>query len=190
MSAAEELTYAMRFIKMAESLTPSNGKLAFAGHLLEHYSQLPSQIGAQVRERRRQFLARFDPGALKGVRIFGEENNPFYLALDIARLCERTGMNDMAVAAHCLENYQVRVFPGAFVYPNKHLRHGTFNGEGRHNPHGQAPYLAPRFPPGEQIVFAGDHVEGRVPLLRLSFGAETRTDAAAEALSKALQSLQ
>ncbi|MCH8886375.1 MAG: pyridoxal phosphate-dependent aminotransferase [SAR324 cluster bacterium] len=190
LSAAEELTYAMRFIKMSESLTPSNGKLAFAGHLLEHHSQLPSQIGAQVRERRRQFLERFDPGALKGVRVFGEENNPFYLALDIAGLCQRAGMTDVAVATHCLEQYQVRVFPGAFVYPNRKLRHGVFSAEGRLNPHGPAPYLAPRFPPGEQIVFSGDHLEGRTPLLRLSFGAENRTGAAAEALTEALQSLQ
>lgn len=189
LSAAEELTYAMRFIKMAESLTPSNGKLAFAGHLLERYSQVPAQIGAQVRERRRRFLARFDPGVLKGVRIFGEDNNPFYLALDIAGLCQRTGMNDMAVAAHCLEKFQVRVFPGAFVYPNKQLRHGAFTAEGRHNPLGSVPYLAPRFPEGQQIVFAADHREGRVPLLRLSFGTETRIEAAAEALTEALKSL-
>jgi hypothetical protein len=60
---------------------------------------------------------------------------------------------------------------------------------GRHNPHGGVPYLAPQFPAGEQIVLSPDHLERRIASLRLSFGAETRMEAAAEALTAGLQSL-
>ncbi len=187
--AETELTYAMRFIKTAESLVPSSGKLAFAGHLLEHYADIPPAIASEVRKRNRRFLDRFDPTAIPGLSIFGETGNPFYMALDISELSRRTGRNDTEVAAHCLENYQVKVFPGSFVYPDQGLRHTVFSGEGRHNPHGPLPFLAPQFEKGSQIVFSPDHVEGRTPLLRLSFGTETRVEGAAEALTTALQAL-
>ena len=190
LSAAEELTYAMRFIKMSESLTPNNGKLAFAGHLLSHHAELPGIIAAEVRDRRRRFLERFDPGALNGVALMGEACNPFYLTLDIRGLSARTGKTDAEATAHCHDHYQVRVFPGTWVYPSESLDHATFTSAGRHNPHGPAPYLAPRFPAGAQIVYSPDHIDGRVALLRLSFGAENRIEAAAEALTAALQALR
>ena len=78
----------------------------------------------------------------------------------------------------------------AFVYPNTRLEPATFSAAGRHNPHGPAPYLPPQFPEGAQIIFSPDHIEGRVPLLRLSFGTETRIEAAAEALTSALGDLR
>ncbi len=40
-----------------------------------------------------------------------------------------------------------------------------------------------------QIVYSPHHIDGRVALLRLSFGAENRIEAAAEALTAALQAL-
>ena len=49
--------------------------------------------------------------------------------------------------------------------------------------------MTPRFPAGAKIVYSPDHLEGRAPLLRLSFGTETRVEGAAEALSAALQAL-
>jgi valine--pyruvate aminotransferase len=189
LSAAAELTYAMRFIKMSESLTPSNVKLAFAGHLLERYADVPLRIGTEVRQRRRRFLERFAARRLEGVRPFGEGSNPFYLALDIGGLSARTGLTDLEVAKYCLDNHQVRVFPGAFVYPNPALRPAFFGQAGRHNPHDGKPYLPPNFPEGAPIVFAPDGVSGRIPLLRLSFGTETRVEAAAEALGGALSAL-
>lgn len=189
LSAAEELTYAMRFIKTAESLTPSNGKLAFAGHMLEHYAEVPRQIGEEVRKRRARFEERFDPAAIPGVGMIGEADNPFYQTLDISGLSERCDLPDTQVAMHCLDHYNVRVFPGFFVYPNKALEHGVFSAEGRHNPHGNAPFLPPRFEADRQIIYAPDHMDGRKPLLRLSFGSETRMDGAAEALTTALGSL-
>ena len=190
LSAAEELTYAMRFIKTSESLTPSNGKLAFAGHMLEHYAHVPVEIAEEVRRRRARFSERFDPTSIAGVEPIGENNNPFYQSLDIKGLSERCGLPDADVAMHCLDHYNVRVFPGAFVYPNKALNHDTFTAAGRHNPHGQGTFLPPRFKPGAQIVYSPDHIEGRKPLLRLSFGMESRIDGAAEALTAALKSLR
>jgi valine--pyruvate aminotransferase len=189
LSAEEELTYAMRFLKTSESLTPNNDKLAFAGHLLASYPDYPALIAGTVRERRRRFLARFDPGALSGVTLAGARDNPFYLPLDISGLCARRGLPDAEVAEVCLERFQVKVFPGAWVFPSQALHHATFRGAGRHNPHGPAPYLPPQFPPGAPIVFAPDHIKGRKSLLRLSFGMETRPEAAAEALGAALASL-
>jgi valine--pyruvate aminotransferase len=185
-SAAESLTYAMRFIKMSESLTPSNLKLAFAGHLLANYPHYPTLIGAEVRDRQRRFLASFAPPEEAGVKAFSGQPNAFYLALDISRVAERSGLSDAEVTRLCLEVHNVRVFPGAFVYPHASLSHATFSGAGRLNPSGDPPYLAPSFPKGAQIVYAPDFFTGRVPLLRLSFGMETRVEAAAEALGSAL----
>ena len=54
---------------------------------------------------------------------------------------------------------------------------------------GDPPYLAPSFPEGAQIVYAPDFFKGRTPLLRLSFGMETRMEASAAALSAALSRL-
>jgi aspartate/methionine/tyrosine aminotransferase len=190
LSAEADLTYALRFIKMSESLSPSNGKLAFAGHLLKHHGDYPTRIAEEVRERRRRFLARFDPGALDGVTTMGEGHNPFYLALDVGGLCARTGVTDLEVQAHLADRYNVKVYPGSWAHPNRALRAGTFSAVGRHNPHGPAPYLAPQFPAGEQIVLAPDHLERRIPALRLSFGAETRMEGAAEALTAGLQALR
>ena len=189
LSAEEEITYALRFIKMSESLSPSNGKLAFAGHLLQHHPEIPGEIARQVRDRQRRFLERFDPGALKGVAIIGERSNPFYLTLDLSGLCARCGLNDMEVQAHLMERFQVRVFPGTWTHPSRALRAGTFSQVGRHNPHGPLPYLPPQVPAGAQVVLSPDHLERRIANLRLSFGAETRAEAAAEALSAGLQSL-
>lgn len=187
--AEAELTYALRFIKMSESLSPSNGKLAFAGHLLRHHGDYPQRIAGQVRDRRRRFLERFDAGAVKGLTLAGEPHNPFYLPLDIRALCARTGLSDVEVQAHLSDHFQVRVYPGSWAHPNPQLTTGTFSAAGRHNPHGPAPYLAPQFPAGAQIVLAPDHLERRMAALRLSFGAETRVEAAAEALTAGLQAL-
>jgi valine--pyruvate aminotransferase len=187
--AEEELTYALRFIKMSESLSPSNGKLAFAGYLLKHHDEVPGLIASEVRARRRRFLARFDASRLKGVKPAGEPHNPFYLPLDIGGLCARTGLSDTDVQQRLAESFHVRVYPGSWAHPNKALRAGTFSSVGRHNPHGPAPYLAPQFPSGEQLVLAPDHLERRMAALRLSFGAEPRVEGAAEALLAGLQSL-
>jgi valine--pyruvate aminotransferase len=189
LSAEEELTYALRFIKMAESLSPSNGKLAFAGYLLKHHPEVPALIAGEVRERQRRFLERFDSAAVPGLAVMSEAHNPFYLALDIHALCARRGLTDVDVVAHLNDTFHVRVFPGTWVHPSRALRSGTFTGVGRHNPHGGAPYLPPQFPAGEQIVLAPDHLERRTASLRISFGAEPRVEGAAEALTAGLQSL-
>jgi len=189
MSAEEELTYALRFIKTSESLSPSKGKLAFAGYLLRHHGDVPGLIASEVRERRRRFLERFDVGAVAGVQRIGEDHNPFYMQLDIRAVCQRSGLTDTEVQTHLADSFHVRVFPGSWVHPSPVLRAGRFSAVGRHNPHGGVPYLAPQFPAGEQIVLSPDHLERRIASLRLSFGAETRMEAAAEALTAGLQSL-
>ncbi|HKI98306.1 MAG TPA: pyridoxal phosphate-dependent aminotransferase [bacterium] len=188
-SAEEELTYALRFIKTSESLSPSNGKLAFAGYLLKHHPEVPELIASEIRERRQRFLTRFDPSKVRGVASMGEPHNPFYLTVDVSGICAKAGISDMEVQQHLLDAFQVRVFPGSWTHPSRALRAGMFTGVGRHNPHGPAPYLPPQVPAGEQIVLAPDHLERRTPSLRLSFGAETRAEAAAEALMAGLQSL-
>lgn len=187
--AEAEITYALRFIKTSESLTPSKANLAFAGHLLREHGDYPAHIAAEVRERRRRFLQRFDPAVVPGVARMGEDANPFYLTLDVARLCARKGLSDGDLQAHLTDHFQVRVFPGSWTHPSPRLRAGTFSAVGRHNPHGGPPYLAPQFPTGAQIVLAPDHLERRIAALRLSFGAETRIEAAAEALTAGLQAL-
>ncbi len=188
--AEEELTYAMRFIKMSESLSPSNGKLAFAGYLLREHGGIPALIAAEVRERRRRFLERFDPAAVEGLLIIGEPHNPFYMALDIRGLCARTGLTDAEVTTHLQERYHVRVYPGTWAHPNPGLPTATFTGAGRHNPHGALPYLAPQYPAGARIVLAPEHRKGRIAALRLSFGAEQRIEGAAEALTAGLLALR
>lgn len=185
-SAVDSLTYAMRFIKMSESLSPSNVKLAFAGHLLANYGDYPRRIGGQVRERHQRFLAAFAPADDLQVKAFGGQPNAFYLALDISHVAERSGMNDAEITQALHDDHGVKVFPGSFVYPNAALKFATFTGEGRLNPSGSLPYLAPSFPKGAQIVFSPDFFDGRTPLLRLSFGMETRIEPAAEALAGAL----
>lgn len=189
LSAEPELTYAMRFVKMSESLSPSSGKLAFAGHLLKHHPEVPARIAEEVRERRRRFLDRFDPGKIAGLKLAGEPHNPFYLPLDIGALCARTGLTDMEVQAHLMEAFHVRVYPGTWTHPSAALEAATFSQVGRHSPHGGLPFLAPQFPAGARIVLAPEHLERRMPGLRLSFGAETRVEAAAEALTAGLQAL-
>ena len=189
-SAAESLTYAMRFIKMSESLTPSNVKLAFAGHLLSNYADYPRRIGAQVLERHQRFLDAFAPAEELQVKPFAGQpavsSNAFYLALDLAHVVARSGLNDAEITQTLHDDYGVKVFPGSFVYPNTALKYATFKGAGRLNPSGSLTYLAPSFPKGAQIVFSPDFFDGRTPLLRLSFGMETRIEPAAEALAGAL----
>lgn len=188
-SAAEELVYALRFVKMAESLTPSGVKLAFAGHLLRRYADYPRRIAAEVRQRRARFLNRFDPERVPGVARLGGDDNPFYLVLDIQGLAQRSGLSDSEVRDRCQQHYRVRTYPGAFVYPHAALEHATFHGAGRLNPHGQTPYLPPQVPEGAPVVYAPDAVSGRRALLRLSFGTEGRVGGAAEALQAALAEL-
>ena len=188
-SASEPLAYAMRFVKMSESLTPSNVKLAFAGHLLANYGDYPAKIAAEVRGRRQRFLAAFQPPEEAKVGVFDGRPNPFYLTLDVAHAVERSGLSDTEIAQYCQKTHNVRVFPGGFVYPSPSLPHAMFSGARRLNPSGDPPYLAPSFPEGAQIVYAPDFFKGRTPLLRLSFGMETRVEAAAAALSAALSRL-
>lgn len=188
-SAVESLTYAMRFIKMSESLSPSNVKLAFAGHLLANYADYPARIGAQVYERQQRFVQAFAPPEELRVMPYAGQPNAFYLALNIAEVAGRSGLNDAEITQLLHEQYGVRVFPGSFVYPNAALKFTTFKGAGRLNPSGDLPYLAPSFPKGAQVVYAPDFFAGRFPLLRLSFGMETRIEQAAEALSVALSKI-
>jgi len=185
----ESLTYAMRFVKMSESLSPSNVKLAFAGHLLANYGDYPQRIAGQVRERHRRFLEAFAPEQSLRVRPFAGQPNAFYLALDISHLARRSGLSDAEITQLLLDEHNVRVFPGAFVYPNSALGFTTFSGAGRLNPGGDPAYLAPSFPKGAQVVYAPDFFKGRIPLLRLSFGMETRIEPAAAALAAALGKL-
>jgi valine--pyruvate aminotransferase len=188
LSARPELTHALRFIKMAESLAPSSLKLEFAGELLRDHADYPGRIAAEVRGRRERFLEVFGREAPPGVALLGERGNPFYLALDITALVRRTGLTDLDIARVCQERHTVRVFPGSFVYPSPELTHATFSSWGRPGS-GAAPYLAPEFPAGAPIVYTEDGVSGRVPLLRLSFGTETRVEQAAGALARAFREL-
>lgn len=198
LSASRELNHALRFIKMSESLTPSNLILAFAGYLLEHHGEVPGLLGEGVRRRHLRFRESFDLSSLEGVNVIGEQpepgrtsmhSNPFYLLLDITALCGRCGMDDRQVARFCQEEFGVRVFPGAWVHPDPRLSHEEFRSLGRLNPHGKTTYLAPDFPRGAQIVFSQEISSGRRSLLRLSFGAEERIEQAAAALAGALRSL-
>lgn len=189
LSAAESLTYALRFVKMGESLSPSAVKLAFAGHLLARHGSYPARIAAEIRARHERFLERFGTGEAFGAQPFGEAANPFYRALDIRGLLAKTGLADTDVARYCLDAHRVRVIPGAFIYPSQALQTAHFSGQGRLSTHGDLPFLPPRFPAGAQFVYAPDFPAGAVPLLRLSFGVETRIDAAADGLRTAFERL-
>jgi aspartate/methionine/tyrosine aminotransferase len=187
-SAVPALTYAMRFIKTAESLTPSSLKLVFAGELLRDHGDYPGRIAAEVRSRFERFLETFTALGAPGVAPCGERRNPFYLPLDISGLVQRTGLADTAIAKYCLDRHNVRVFPGSFVYPGLELQHADFAHAGRPGT-GELRYAAPEFAAGASIVYAPDAVTGRVPLLRLSFGTETRVAPAAHALARAFREL-
>ena len=185
-SAAERLTYAMRFVKMSESLTPSNLKLAFAGHLLDNHGELPALIAREVTARHDRFLAAFQPAPHLDVRPFAGRPNPFYLAVDVAALVRRTGLSEAQIAEHLLAGHNVKVFPGQFIYPAAALSYASFEDIGRPGNEGPLPYAPPRFAAGAQIVYAPDYFTARIPLLRLSFGMETRVEEAAAVLAQGL----
>lgn len=179
LSAAAELTYAMRFVKTAESLTPSASKLAFAGYLLESHGDLPAMIGGEIRKRKERFLESFQPERRPGLTLSGGADNAFYAALDISALARQTGLNDAQVGQYCLNRHKVRVFPGAFVYPNPALAFQIHPNDGAPaQPVSERPFLMPP-----------DGLSARRPLLRLSFGMETRMEEAAAALTRALDGL-
>ncbi len=188
LSAVPALTYAMRFIKTAESLTPSSLKLVFAGELLRDQADYPARIAAEVRSRCERFLEAFTAANVAGVVPFGERRNPFYLPLDVTGLVRRSGLSDVEITRYCLDKHQVRVFPGSFVYPGTELKHADFRNAGRVAT-GPLPYHPPEFAAGASIVYAPDAVSGRIPLLRLSFGTETRVEQAALALAMAFREL-
>lgn len=189
LSASPELTYALRFVKMSESLTPSHLKLAFAGHLMAEHGEIPGMIAAEVRRRNELFREHFSPPPEAGARLLGDRANPFYLTLDISTIVQKTGLTDLELVQYCLEEHNVKMFPGSFVYPNAALAHSEFTGAGRPGQAGEAPFQPPAFPPGARIVYAPDFFDERIPLLRLSFGAETRIKAAAQALGRAMGAL-
>jgi valine--pyruvate aminotransferase len=188
-SAAERLTYAMRFLKTAESLTPSNVKLAFAGNLLANHGDYPGRIGREITARHDRFVQAFGDGEDVGARLYTGRANPFYLAVDVRALAQRTGLLETDMAAYLLHRHQVKVFPGQFIYPNAALSHDVFSDVGRPAQAGPVPHAPPTFRAGAQIVYAPDYFSGRVALLRLSFGMETRVEAAAQALRRGLTGL-
>jgi hypothetical protein len=51
------------------------------------------------------------------------------------------------------------------------------------------PFAPPEVPRGASIVYAPGAVSERIPLLRLSFGTETRVEQAARALAQAFREL-
>ncbi|HUJ76485.1 MAG TPA: pyridoxal phosphate-dependent aminotransferase [bacterium] len=187
-SAEPELTYALRFVKMAESLSPDSVKLAFAGALLREHGDVPARIAARVRGRHERFLEAFQARPVPGVRVLGERNNPFYLALDISGLLARTGLSDVEVAQAC-QRGGVRVFPGSFVYPSANLAAQVFTAHGQPAAAGPLPFAPPQVPPGAPIVYSPACASARVPLLRLSFGMEERVTEAAQALTRTLREL-
>lgn len=187
-SAVPELTYALRFIKTAESLTPSALKLVFAGELLRDHADYPVRIAAEVRARCERFLEVYTAAGMPGAVPFGERRNPFYLPLDITGLAARTGLTDVEIARYAYDKHRVRVFPGSFVYPSAELKHAEFRGAGQPGREG-LPFAPPEVPPRASIVYAPDAVPGRVPMLRLSFGTETRVEQAARALIQAFGEL-
>lgn len=187
-SAVPDLVYAMRFIKTAESLTPSSLKLVFAGELLRDKAGYPEIIAREVRGRFERFLEAFTAANAPGVVPFGERRNPFYQALNISGLVKQTGLDDVAITRYAQQKHNVRVFPGSFVYPGVELKHSDFQNIGRPGKDG-LPFEPPNVPPSASIVYAPDAVSGRVPLLRLSFGTETRVEEAAKALAQAFRDL-
>jgi aspartate/methionine/tyrosine aminotransferase len=207
LSARPELTYALRFVKTAESLTPSSPNLAFAGWLLREHGDVPGRIGRAVRERCERFLESFGAERAPGVSFLGERSNPFYLALDIGSLVARTGLNDVQITQFLQARHRVRVYPGSFVYPSTALRAATFAGYGAgygaRGPHGAGgshgsaglrgsaglPFVPPTVPDGAPIVYAPELAGERVPMLRLSFGSEPRVEPAARALAAGLRAL-
>lgn len=188
LSAKAELTYAMRFVKMAESLTPSSPKLAFAGWLLRERGTYPALIGQAVRERCERFLEVFGAERPPGVSLLGERSNPFYLGLNIGPLVQRTGLNDVQIANRLQARHNVRVFPGSFVYPSTALQAAEFRNAGRPGSGGLR-YAPPDVPEGAPIVYAAELLRERTPLLRLSFGSEPRVEAATRALAAGLREM-
>jgi aspartate/methionine/tyrosine aminotransferase len=194
LSARPELTYALRFVKTAESLTPSSPKLKFAGWLLREHADVSVRIGRAVRERCERFLEVFGAERAPGVGFLGERANPFYLALDIGGLVARTGLNDVQVTQFLQARHQVRVYPGSFVYPSTALQAVEFAGFGKPGAgdlRGSAglPFSPPTVPDGAPIVYAPELMRERVPMLRLSFGSEPRVEPAAKALAAGLRAL-
>ena len=189
LSTEPELTYALRFVKTSESLSPSHVGLAFAGHLLTHYSSYPKGIAETVRQRCKRFIETFQPPENSGAQLFPGRDNPFYLGLDLGLVAERAGGPDIEMVPYLQEKHLVRVYPGSFVYPNSALGYESFTQAGRLNPGGLPTYLAPSFPEGAPVVYAPDFFAARKPMFRLSFGSEERVEAAALALSQGLQAL-
>ena len=188
LSARAELTYAMRFVKTAESLTPSSLKLAFAGWLLRERAAYPALIGRAVQERCEKFLEVFGAERPPGVSLLGERSNPFYLGLNIGPLVQRTGLNDVQIANRLQARHNVRVFPGSFVYPSTALQAAGFRNAGRPGSGGLR-YAPPEVPEPAPIVYAAELLRERTPLLRLSFGSEPRVDAATRALAAGLREM-
>jgi aspartate/methionine/tyrosine aminotransferase len=188
LSAKPELTYAMRFVKTAESLAPSSPKLAFAGWMLRERSGYPALIAKAVQERCERFLEVFGAERPPGVSFLGERSNPFYLGLDIGPLVERTGLNDVQITNHLQTRHTVRVYPGSFVYPSTALTAAEFRNAGRPGAGGLA-FAPPEVPGGAPIVYAPELMRERTPMLRLSFGSEPRVEAAAKALAGGLRAL-
>lgn len=188
LSARPELIYAMRFVKTAESLTPSSPKLQFAGWLLREHGDIPGRIARAVRERCERFLEVFGAERPPGVRFIGERSNPFYLGLDITELVRRTGLDDVRITNYLQAKHNVRVYPGSFVYPSTALPAAEFGKAGRADSGGLR-YAPPEVPAGAPIVYGPELVHERVPMLRLSFGSEPRVEAAARALAGAFRAL-
>jgi aspartate/methionine/tyrosine aminotransferase len=188
LSARPELTYAMRFVKTAESLSPSTPKLAFAGWLMAEHPDYPARIGGTVRNRCERFLEAFGAERPPGVKFIGERSNPFYLGLDIGGLIEKTGLNDVQITNHLQAKHNVRVYPGSFVYPSGALRTVEFASAGRSGGNGLR-YAPPEVPAAAPIVYAPEVANQRTPMLRLSFGSESRVEPAAKALAGGLRAL-
>ena len=188
LSAKPELTYAMRFIKTAESLAPSSPKLAFAGWMLRERGDYPELISKAVRERAEQFLEIFGRDKPQGVSLLGERSNPFYLGLNIGGLVERTGLSDVQITNYLQSKHNVRVYPGSFVYPSLSLKALEFANASRKGSQGLR-YSPPEIPNGAPIVYAPELTTQRTPMLRLSFGTEHRIEPAAKALSEGFRSL-
>jgi aspartate/methionine/tyrosine aminotransferase len=188
LGARPELTYAMRFIKTAESLSPSSPKLAFAGWLLKERAGYPALIAKTVRERSEQFLEVFGAEKPPGVSLLGERANPFYLGLDIGPLVERTGLNDVQITNHLQARHNVRVYPGSFVHPSAALNASEFQGAGKAGAGGLT-YAAPQVPSGSAIVYSPELAHNRTAMLRLSFGSEGRIEPAAKALAGGFRAL-
>ncbi|RMF84886.1 MAG: pyridoxal phosphate-dependent aminotransferase [Nitrospinota bacterium] len=177
-----ETAEALRLIKTAQSVNPSNVKLLLAAYLLEHYPEWPARIGAEIATRFHTFYHRMVESTGYGITLppFSPAANTFYLPLFTERFTHQTGLSPEELARICKQDYRVITYPGTRMGPPSILQRGKM----------ELPLQAghpPRLTDPAPVIEVPDFASRWRPFLRISLGAEHRIAEAADRLSQAIQ---